>query len=218
MEFKELSPKKKAEHIWEYYKIPIIGAIMTIVIVCAMFNRLVLNPEPTNFCGIAIYGPHISVDTITSLENTLTSAVVPAENNEAVNIINFFFTEGKKEEDILQDQDMLNKFYTYLYAMELDIFIGTEEDLRNCISAEFLSPITDFLPNNKVEELTKKGLVLNGKITEDSDEQPFGIELSDSALFKQQNVLNDKKYYLGFIIIEGKKDKTASTALEILKE
>lgn len=218
MEFKDLTFLKKIEHIWEYYKIHIIGTIFIAVCFWMFINHTFINPDPELYCGIAIYGPHLSTEETQKIDAYLTEKNVEPDVNEAVTTLNFFFTEGTEGEDVLQDEDMLNKFYTYLYALEIDLFIGTKEDFENCVKADFIDPLTDHLPAPTVKTFKDKGLLYYSKAPEDEEEKAYGIEVKNSALFREINILQDDTYYIGFVPLEGRKEKSAKTALEILKE
>lgn len=218
MEFKDLTLKKKIEHIWEYYKLHIIGTIFITACIAMFINHTFINPDPELYCGIAIYGPHLSTEEIQKTDSYLTEKNVPPEVNEAVTTLNFFFTDGTEGEDVIQDEEMLNKFYTYLYALEIDLFIGNKEDFESCVKADFIDPLTDYLPENTVRTFEEKGLVYYSKAPEDKKENAYGIEIKNSALFKSIGILQDDTYYLGFVPLEGREEKSSKTALEILKE
>ena len=214
MEFKELTPKKKLEHIWEYYKIHIISLIAIIGVIIWGVNHFILHPEPTVCCGVAVYGPHISVDTVQELENRLTAGIVPQGVNEKAEVTNFFFTEGKSSEDVIQDQDMLNKFYTYLYSLQLDIFIGNKEDTEACIKADFLNPVDKYFGEEEMKAFEDGSRLLYGMGSEDKEEKPYAIKIENSALANELGILNDDEYYIGFVPIEGR-EETAKKAVEM---
>ncbi len=218
MNFKELSFPKKIEYIWEYYKIHIISVISVVALGIWLVNRLVLNPPPEVCMGIAIYGPYVQTDKIAELNNYLNEKLIPPDVNETIETVNFFFTEDTEAEDVVQDADMKNKFYTYLYSMQLDLLILNEEEFKSCIKAEFLTPVTDFLSADTVGELEDNGKLLYDSVTDGGEQLPYGISVADSAVFKDLGILDDDAYYIGFVPIDGKEEKTAQAALELIKE
>jgi len=46
-QFTALSPRKKLEHIWLYYKVPIFLAIIVVVILVSFIHRAVTQKEST---------------------------------------------------------------------------------------------------------------------------------------------------------------------------
>ncbi len=208
MEFKELSPKQKAQYIWDYYKIHIIAFIAILGIAVWAVNHFIIHPEPTVCCGIAVYGPHIDIDTADAMEQIITSNITSPEENLKAEISNFFFTEGSGSEDQIQDKDMLDKFYTYLYAMQLDIFIGNEEDTQACVKADFLSTVDEYITPEQKAEFEKDGRLLYGKDSDDEEELPYAVRINDPPLFKSLDILKDDTYYISFVPIEGREEKT----------
>lgn len=217
MKFKDMTPKQKAEHIWEYYKIHIFAVICTAALAAYLIYRFFINPMPGMYVGIAVYGPHLSAEETEAFNAYLNEHVIDPNLNEAVDTVNFFFTEGSGSEDKIQDSDMLEKFYTYLYSTQLDIFIGTEEDLRSCVKAEFLTPVTELMTQTETDALEEKEMLLYDKAEDDDEEKPYGISLADSSVLKQIGILQDDTYYLGFIPIEERMEKSAKTAKELIK-
>ena len=218
MEFNELSPKKKAEFIWDYYKIPIIAAIIIVCIVIWGINHFIIHPEPQVCCGVAIYGPHIETETCDALEEILTAKITSPEENQKAEVTNFFFTEGSGSEDQIQDKDMLDKFYTYLYAMQLDIFIGNEEDTQACVKADFLSTVDDYITPEQKAEFEKDGRLLYGKDSDDEEELPYAVRINDPPLFKSLNILKDDTYYISFVPIEGREERVKKAGQLFLGE
>ncbi len=218
MDFKELSPKQRAQYIWDYYKIHIIAFAAVIGILIWGVNHFILHPDPTVCCGIAIYGPHIDIDTSDAMESIITSNITSPEENLKAEISNFFFTEGSGSEDQIQDKDMLDKFYTYLYAMQLDIFIGNEEDTQACVKADFLSTVDDYITPEQKAEFEKDGRLLYGKDSDDEEELPYAVRINDPPLFKSLNILKDDTYYISFVPIEGREERVKKAGQLFLGE
>lgn len=217
MEFKDLDFKHKLEHIWEYYKIPIFGTIFAVIVVISLFDHWVLHPDPELYCGIAVYGPHVESEKLTALDDLLTQKNVEPGVNEAVITTNFFFTPNG--DDSVQDADMLDKFYTYLFTMQVNLFIANKEDLESCVKAEYVNPINKLISKEKLAEFDEKGYVLYTEATENKETLPYGIALTDSKLLKSFGILQDDTYYLAYIPSDDniKKENTLKTA-ELLLE
>ncbi|MBQ9518446.1 MAG: hypothetical protein IJR59_00940 [Firmicutes bacterium] len=217
MDFKELSPKQKAQFIWDYYKIHIIAAVVIAGIAIWGINHFILHPEPAVCCGIAIYGPHIDIDTTDAIEEMITAKITEPDENLKAEITNFFFTGGEGE-DKLQDRDMLDKFYTYLYALQLDIFIGNEEDTQACIKADFLSTVDDYITPEQKAEFEKDGRLLYGKDSDDEEELPYAVKITDNAFLKSFDILRDDTYYIAFVPIDGREEKAKKAGQLFLTE
>ena len=218
MEFKELTPKQKAQYIWDYYKIHIISAIAVICIAVWGINHFILHPDPEICCGIAVYGPHIDINGIDTMEEMITAKITEPEENLKAEVTNFFFTEGSSSEDQLQDRDMLDKFYTYLYALQLDIFIGNAEDTQSCVKADFLSTVDEYISPEQKAAFEKEGRLLYGKDSDDEDEMPYAVELKNNSFLKGLNILNDDTYYISFVPVKDREERVKKAAQLFLGE
>ena len=113
---------------------------------------------------------------------------------------------------------MLDKFYTYLYSMQLDLFMGTEDDIKSCIEAGFLMPITDYLPEETINELNESGLIVYGISPDDKEEQPYGISLANSAIIKNTGLSEENTFFIGFLPPKERMENTKKTAMELIKK
>ena len=67
--FNELSTKEKIEHISEYYKLHILGALLGVLFVFWMLNHYIFNPPPVMTLDVSIYGSYASDEVYYSLED-----------------------------------------------------------------------------------------------------------------------------------------------------
>lgn len=209
LKFKDLDNKKKIEHIWEYYKIPIIGAILIIIVIISFVLK---EPEPNLYCGIGIYGPHVSMDNLNILTSTINSkAQVP--EGESVEITDFYLTEDDK----LQDVDMVNKFNTYIMTLQLHLLMSNADRFTEFIQAEYIVPVTEYLSEEDVAMLDAENLIYYAKGPSDSEEQPYGIRIDNAKLFKDNNILQDEEIYAGFVPIMENSEKTLNVINSIIK-
>lgn len=204
--FSELDKKKKFEHIWEYYKIHIIGGILIFI---ALLTFIFKGPAPQLYCGIGIYGPHVSIDSISLMEENLeVGANVPKDYE--IDIVNFFMTNG---DDQLQDVDMVNKFQTYIMTLQLHLLIGSEAGVQEFLGADYIAPLSQYLSDEEIQQLADKNKIYYGKGTEDTEEIPYGIRIDDSSLLKNNNIMQEEPMYICFVPIQ---DNTENT-LKVLK-
>lgn len=212
MTFKDLSKKKKLEYIWDYYKLHIIGTILAVLalssLVCTMFIRV---PD-TNFCGVAIYGQFLSA---------LNTDKMTADLNEELNLpehtsvqLQNFYSDST---DVMVEADLNQKFNTYVYALEFHLLLSNAENTKNFTQVEYTTPITDYLSDEKVNELRKKGLVLDAKDPETGELKPYGISLKNSKILKKYNLFQNDTPYISFVPIVDNTENTLK-ALDILME
>lgn len=172
MTFKDLSKKKKFEYIWDYYKLHIIGTILAVLALSSLIYTMFIRIPDTNFCGVAIYGQFLSA---------LNTDKMTADLNKELNLpehtsvqLQDFYSDST---DVMVEADLNQKFNTYVYALEFHLLLSNAENTKNFTQVEYTTPITDYLSDEKVNELRKKGLVLDAKDPETGELKPYGINL-----------------------------------------
>lgn len=212
MTFKDLSKKKKLEYIWDYYKLHIIGTILAVLALSSLIYTMFIRIPDTNFCGVAIYGQFLSA---------LNTDKMTADLNKELNLpehtsvqLQDFYSDST---DVMVEADLNQKFNTYVYALEFHLLLSNAENTQNFTQVEYTTPITDYLSDEKVNELRKKGLVLDAKDPETGELKPYGISLKNSKILKKYNLFQNDTPYISFVPIVDNTENTLKT-LDILME
>ena len=119
--------------------------------------------------------------------------------------------------DVMVEADLNQKFNTYVYALEFHLLLSNAENTKNFTQVEYTTPITDYLSDEKVNELRKKGLVLDAKDPETGELKPYGINLKNSKILKKYNLFQNDTPYISFVPIVDNTENTLKT-LDILME
>ncbi len=212
MTFKDLSKKKKLAYIWAYYKLHIIGTILAVLALSSLIYTMFIRIPDTNFCGVAIYGQFLSA---------LNTDKMTADLNKELNLpehtsvqLQDFYSDST---DVMVEADLNQKFNTYVYALEFHLLLSNAENTKNFTQVEYTTPITDYLSDEKVNELRKKGLVLDAKDPETGELKPYGISLKNSKILKKYNLFQNDTPYISFVPIVDNTENTLKT-LDILME
>lgn len=212
MTFKDLSKKKKFEYIWDYYKLHIIGTILAVLALSSLIYTMFIRIPDTNFCGVAIYGQFLSA---------LNTDKMTADLNKELNLpehtsvqLQDFYSDST---DVMVEANLNQKFNTYVYALEFHLLLSNAENTKNFTQVEYTTPITDYLSDKKVNELRKKGLVLDAKDPETGELKPYGINLKNSKILKKYNLFQNDTPYISFVPIVDNTENTLKT-LDILME
>ena len=104
-----------------------------------------------------------------------------------------------------------------VYALEFHLLLSNAENTKNFTQVEYTTPITDYLSDEKVNELRKKGLVLDAKDPETGELKPYGINLKNSKILKKYNLFQNDTPYISFVPIVDNTENTLKT-LDILME
>ena len=212
MTFKDLSKKKKLEYIWDYYKLHIIGTILAVLALSSLVYTMFIRVPDTNFCGVAIYGQFLSALNTDKMTADLNKELNLPEHT-SVQLQNFY----SDSTDVMVEADLNQKFNTYVYALEFHLLLSNAENTKNFTQVEYTTPITDYLSDEKVNELWKKGLVLDIKDPETGELKPYGISLKDSKILKKYNLFQNDTPYISFVPIVDNTENTLKT-LDILME
>ena len=212
MTFKDLSKKKKFEYIWDYYKLHIIGTILAVLALSSLIYTMFIRIPDTNFCGVAIYGQFLSA---------LNTDKMTADLNKELNLpehtsvqLQDFYSDST---DVMVEANLNQKFNTYVYALEFHLLLSNAENTKNFTQVEYTTPITDYLSDEKVNELRKKGLVLDAKDPETGELKPYGINLKNSKILKKYHLFQTDTPYISFVPIVDNTENTLKT-LDILME
>ena len=212
MTFKDLSKKKKLEYIWDYYKLHIIGTILAVLALSSLVYTMFIRVPDTNFCGVAIYGQFLSALNTDKMTADLNKELNLPEHT-SVQLQNFY----SDSTDVMVEADLNQKFNTYVYALEFHLLLSNAENTKNFTQVEYTTPITDYLSDEKVNELRKKVLVLDIKDPETGELKPYGISLKDSKILKKYNLFQNDTPYISFVPIVDNTENTLKT-LDILME
>lgn len=213
MTFKDLSKKKKLEYIWDYYKLHIIGTILAVLALSSLIYTMFIRVPDTNFCGVAIYGQFLSALNTDKMTADLNKELNVPEHT-SVQLQNFY----SDSTDVMVEADLNQKFNTYVYALEFHLLLSNAENTKNFTQVEYTTPITDYLSDEKVNELRKKGLVLDAKDPETGELKPYGISLKNSKILKKYNLFQNDTPYISFVPIIDNTENTLKTLYILMEE
>jgi hypothetical protein len=152
--FKEMTFAEKREHIWEYYRLHILGGVIVLAVLGNILYGI-FNPPPATYAQVTltgqVYAPEEAMNSLCALlGETL------ALNPEAEEIQSFVYTtlEGL---DIEYQQAMMQRFSVMVAASEIDVLLTEEAglagladqgialDLREALDAEAQTLLGDKL-------------------------------------------------------------------------
>lgn len=211
MNFKELPFNKKIEHIWEYYKFHIFGTLFLIVVVCSLLYYMVFNPPKELYAGVGIYGQHVTETAMNNLYSSLNSIV--SDTGYEVEITNFY----RSPNDPMMDAEMDQKLNTYMFAQQLHLLISNSEDLDVFVSSEYTIPLTEVISEQELSAYDEAGLLHYAIDPVDNTEKPFGISMQNSALIKDNNILEGEVSYISISPMYDNMENTINILRELLK-
>ena len=197
--FKEMPFKKKAEHIWEYYRVQIFLILFAVVVSGWLINDVFINPAPKPYSWIAFYDNYINSEITGTLTTSMTEKFVPDGENLEVRFTSYY----ESESDPTVAVDMHQKFEMLFYAKEIDIIItGKNEDTKRDYFSEFakqgaLAPLDKIYSKEELSDFESNGLLL---YCEDSEgkKRPFGVSMRNTTTaLKDYDGFKQEKRYIG---------------------
>ena len=205
--FRAMSPEKKAEHIYTYYKWPILLALIALLILGSTLRRQLTKKEPV------VYLAAINVSIGEDMEQQLTADFLTAAGYDARRREVYLY-RGLYLSD---DADTLNHEYAYASKMKLTGAISTQKldlVLMNREGYDFLSrkgyllDLRDWTDEQSTALLAENEVVLSDNtlevlLGEAEEEQrvsktvPNAFEIDSLPLFR--NAGFDGNLYLGVI-------------------
>lgn len=177
--FKELTRKEKVEYIWEYYKLHIFAGIFVLIVIGSFLNIWVFNPPPKSAVSVNFVGSSIFADNTDPLEKELNPIIVTEEmGNKKVFINTYIF--GMKDPQMQMATQ--TKFIANISARELDVLILDNEQFDSLVLQGSMLPLDQVFSEDELGKLTDR--LLKGKSEEDTNEQIYGIDITDNEKIK----------------------------------
>ncbi|QUH30512.1 hypothetical protein [Vallitalea guaymasensis] len=177
--FKELTRKEKVEYIWEYYKLHIFAGIFVLIVIGSFLNIWVFNPPPKSAVSVNFVGSSIFADNTEPLEKELNPIIVTEEmGNKKVFINTYIF--GMKDPQMQMATQ--TKFIANISARELDVLILDKEQFDSLVLQGSMLPLDQVFSEDELGKLTDR--LLKGKSEEDTNEQIYGIDITDIEKIK----------------------------------
>ncbi|MBQ6248783.1 MAG: hypothetical protein IJJ88_01065 [Oscillospiraceae bacterium] len=154
--FRAMSPAAKADHIFTYYKWPIILGLITLLIVGTALHRKLTERQPV------LYTALVNVAVGSDLQAGLTDGFLAASGYDANRVQVYLYADLY----LSQDADTVNQQYAYaskmkvmgaVEAKKLDVVIMNREGYDLLSSNGYLMDLADLL-------VEKHGLAENGRL------------------------------------------------------
>lgn len=201
IDYKDLTRTEKIDHIWEYYKLHIIGTICALFFLGWMLNHYIINPPPKVGFDVTFFGNYGDTDKVLELKSLLDPVMIEEGVNEETNV-EFLSTSEDLDPNMLQAT--VTKMMGKASLKEYDIMVFEGESFRIFTDEDVLIPIGDVvvLPSKSIDEsryvessmvgLTKEGLYL--------------LDVSDKVFF--QSIYQSKEpIYIGVYVSSQHMDK-----------
>ncbi|MDR1530978.1 MAG: hypothetical protein LBS62_02115 [Clostridiales bacterium] len=206
-EFNEMTFAEKREHIWEYYRIHILGALAILALIVSFIYGTFINPPPETFAQFAFYGDfYVGEETLTNMRTYMDQRLALDTKKYVTQSFECYTAEGL---DVEYSRAMMEKFFVMLAVSEIDIVI------TNKAGAEYLGEDEAFL---KLSEILSPGELgsLEDKLYFDAAGDAAGIKLDGSRALADSGV--DSADLIALAMVNSKRLDAAAEILRIFWE
>jgi hypothetical protein len=142
IDYKDLNRKDKIDHIWEYYKIHIIGSIIGLLIVFWLLNHYIFNPPADIVLDMSIFTYSMNDETRIERRDQLSEIVSDDLKREVAAIESFNIEEGI---DYNMQMANVTKIMGKSTLGEFDIFVFVGENFQMYLEQGLMKPIDSYI-------------------------------------------------------------------------
>ena len=184
---KEMPPKARAQYIWDYYKLPIIGGICVIAFVISMIYHYATYKESAlDIIMVNSVNPE-SADIVTATSDFFEAEGFSADKEEITLDTSITFAEDMGDSNNYYSNQALTVKFA---AGGGDVLFGPEFALSNYAASGAMMPLTDILTKDQLAQYAD--LLVYTTDEDTNEEYAYGIKLTDN-----QWLLDNHYYYEG---------------------
>jgi len=184
---REMTFKKKAEYIWEYYKIPIIAFVAILLMIGSLINIWFINPPATTTLLISWNASFAPDTAMTDLAAVLNYRIIDEKKNEKVEVISIWISE--EFGDPMMNMGNMQRLVAMVAAGSIDVFILNTELLEEYTEGGMIQPLEDILADVRARNPIVYNRIMDNtvKLPHESEdgritEKIMGISVGDRPL------------------------------------
>ena len=181
--YKSLSGKKKLEFIYDYYKFPIIGTLLAIIIIGYMAYSFATKQDI--YCNITYYGSTVNSENFNQIKDKLNENILGNDKRSSIftdtMLINFNSNYG-------DDPTTTQAFAVRLAANEIDILLAEKNNF------EYFAANNMLLDLNLLEGFNTLNISSDNLATakdESGTDKTYGIKVDNLNLLKDAGFDNE---------------------------
>ncbi|MGH4050884.1 MAG: hypothetical protein ACREVX_05950 [Clostridium sp.] len=178
VDLKGMSKKKKAEYIWEYYKLHIIGVLVVICIIISIIHGQITKVDYV--FNLTMLGNTVDTTKLTDLEKQITSVVVSDGDKKKQATIGNMSIGGSTSSDSTMSSQYMQKFVAQLSVGELDIVI-LDKDMFESFAKQNMFLRLDNLSGLDLNSIKSEKIEAT---VEDNIKAVYAINAKDIKAFK----------------------------------
>ncbi|MCJ7688715.1 MAG: hypothetical protein MUO60_05270 [Clostridiaceae bacterium] len=210
VDLKSMSKKKKAEYIWDYYKLHIIGALVVICIVGSMIHSRITKVEYV--FSLTTIGTVVDQNKKNELEKQLTSIVVKDGETRKKAVVYVTPSVGSNNQGNIMPNEYMQRFVAMISVGKLDLIFLDKSIVENLAKQDVLLKLNNITGLN-LDSIKNEKIEVSGS---DNKRAVYAIDAKDIKIFKDLGIDTNNKV-LGIISSCKQKDKSVSVLKWLLK-
>lgn len=152
--FSKMTRKEKLEHIFTYYKFPLIlGAVGLFVIGWCLWH-FVINPTPATGLEFCFFSKYNNTDAAEALEVELNEIFAESLDGDQAMVLYLTDFIGDQE-NAAQEQVVAYKIMGEIAAANMDIFVTQGDSIPAFATESYFMPLTDIFTEEELSEIRK---------------------------------------------------------------
>lgn len=188
---REMPFKKKLAYLKEYYGLQALIAIVIIAVV-SYFLYSIFGPKTNIQLEVAIINNTIQEEVLAEYKDSFVEYLQLDSKTEDVNINSSFYFNNEAT-----GFNMRQILSTYVATQEIDIIIAPKSEFENFAYNGYFIDLSEQLPTDLYSAMTKRFYISD--MVDNPDKVAYGINLSDSSLFKDNGFNDTDPYMLGIV-------------------
>lgn len=205
---KSLSGKNKIEFIYDYYKLPIIGTLLAIIVITYMTYSFITKQNI--YCNITYYGSTINTDNFNKLKDTLNENILGNDKKSTIFTDSLLITANSNYGD---DPATTQTFAVKLAANEIDILLVEKNNFQYFAANNMLLDLNSLDGFNSLN-ISKEDLVTAKDQSENSN--LYGIKVDNLNLLKNCGIDNENTI-LSIAISSNRHEEVIKVLNELIK-
>lgn len=200
VDLKSMSNKNKAEYIWDYYKLHIIGVLVIICIVGSVIHSKMTKVDYV--FNLTTIGTEVGQAKKTDLEKQLTSIVVKDGDTRKKAVVDVTPGVGSNNQGDIMPNEYMQRFIVKMSVGQLDIIFLDKSMLENLAKQDILLKLNNITGFN-LDSINNEKIEVSGS---DNKKDVYAINVEDSKVFKNLGI-DTKNKVIGIISSCKQKDK-----------
>ncbi len=190
MKFKDLSFFQKIDHIWEYYRVPILGTILFGFIIITWFYNAKLRPHKELMAGVGILNYALPDFTEDSLAPEINERLGLTSTNREVRL-EYFYTDDQEA-----GSDIVAKLGAMLLSGDVTILVMDKTLMEAYAYEDYLMDLSLVYTDEELASLEEQGLILKFYTETDPTSKAYAISLANSQLMTLLPGFDAKENYI----------------------